>query len=67
MRGRVEFEGAALGGDLVIVRAAGTPLYHFTVVVDDGHVTITSERQPTAEQLLERIDLARVVREALEG
>jgi glutamyl-tRNA synthetase len=35
VRGRVEFDGSALGGDLVIVRGDGTPLYHFTVVVDD--------------------------------
>jgi glutamyl-tRNA synthetase len=41
VRGRVEFDGAALGGDLVIVRADGTPLYHFTVVVDDAAMGIT--------------------------
>jgi glutamyl-tRNA synthetase len=41
VRGRVEFEGAALGGDLVIVRADGTPLYHFTVVVDDAAMAIS--------------------------
>jgi glutamyl-tRNA synthetase len=41
VRGRVEFEGAALGGDLVIVRADGTPLYHFTVVVDDAAMGIS--------------------------
>jgi len=36
VRGRVEIDAAALGGDLVIVRADGTPLYHFGVVVDDA-------------------------------
>jgi nondiscriminating glutamyl-tRNA synthetase len=41
VRGRVEFDTAALGGDLVIVRADGTPLYHFTVVVDDAAMAIT--------------------------
>ena len=30
-----------LGGDLVIVRADGTPLYHFTVVVDDAAMQIS--------------------------
>ncbi len=41
VRGRVEFDTATLGGDLVIVRADGTPLYHFTVVVDDAAMEIT--------------------------
>jgi glutamyl-tRNA synthetase len=41
VRGRVEIDAAALGGDLVIVRADGTPLYHFTVVVDDAAMGIT--------------------------
>ncbi|MFI5255251.1 MAG: glutamate--tRNA ligase [Candidatus Limnocylindrales bacterium] len=41
VRGRVEFEVAALGGDLVIVRSDGTPLYHFTVVVDDAAMAMT--------------------------
>jgi glutamyl-tRNA synthetase len=41
VRGRVEIDSAALGGDLVIVRADGTPLYHFTVVVDDAAMEIT--------------------------
>lgn len=41
VRGRVEFDATALGGDLVIVRADGTPLYHFTVVVDDAAMEIT--------------------------
>src|SRR5262245_7395300 len=31
IRGRVEIDVANLGGDFVIVRADGTPLYHFTV------------------------------------
>ena len=30
-----------LGGDFVIVRGDGTPLYHFTVVVDDAAMAIT--------------------------
>jgi glutamyl-tRNA synthetase len=41
VRGRVEFNVDALGGDLVIVRSDGTPLYHFTVVVDDAAMAIT--------------------------
>jgi glutamyl-tRNA synthetase len=41
IRGHVEIDAAALGGDLVIVRADGTPLYHFTVVVDDAAMRIS--------------------------
>ena len=31
----------ALGGDLIIVRSNGTPLYHFTVCVDDADMAIS--------------------------
>ena len=41
VRGRVEIDADALGGDLVILRADGSPLYHFTVVVDDADMGIT--------------------------
>jgi len=41
VRGHVEIDTSALGGDLVIVRTDGTPLYHFTVVVDDAAMGIT--------------------------
>jgi glutamyl-tRNA synthetase len=41
VRGRVEIDVANLGGDFVIVRADGTPLYHFTVVVDDAAMKIS--------------------------
>jgi nondiscriminating glutamyl-tRNA synthetase len=41
VRGRVEIDVANLGGDFVIVRADGTPLYHFTVVVDDAEMEIS--------------------------
>ncbi len=41
VRGHVEIDASALGGDLVIVRSDGTPLYHFTVVVDDAEMAIT--------------------------
>jgi glutamyl-tRNA synthetase len=41
VRGDVSIDTAALGGDLVIVRSDGTPLYHFTVVVDDAAMGIT--------------------------
>ena len=41
VRGRVEIETSALGGDTVIVRGDGTPLYHFTVVVDDAAMEIS--------------------------
>ena len=41
VRGRVEIDVANLGGDFVIVRGDGTPLYHFVVVVDDAAMGIT--------------------------
>ncbi|HLY36091.1 MAG TPA: glutamate--tRNA ligase [Candidatus Limnocylindria bacterium] len=41
IRGPVEFDSDALGGDRVIVRADGSPLYHLTVVVDDHAMAIT--------------------------
>ncbi|MBA2700785.1 MAG: glutamate--tRNA ligase [Chloroflexi bacterium] len=41
VRGRVEIDVANLGGDFVIVRADGSPLYHFTVVVDDSAMEVT--------------------------
>ena len=41
VRGRVEIDVANLGGDFVIVRADGNPLYHFTVVVDDAAMEIS--------------------------
>ncbi len=41
VRGHVEIDTTALGGDLVIVRSDGTPLYHFSVVVDDTDMQIT--------------------------
>ena len=41
VRDRVEIDTANLGGDFVIVRGDGTPLYHFTVVVDDAAMEIS--------------------------
>jgi len=41
VRGRVEIDTSVLGGDLVIVRSDGTPLYHFTVAVDDAAMAIS--------------------------
>ncbi len=41
VRGRVEIDTDVLGGDLVIVRSDGTPLYHFTVAVDDAAMAIS--------------------------
>lgn len=41
VRGHVEIDASTFGGDLVILRADGTPLYHFTVVVDDAAMGIT--------------------------
>jgi len=41
VRGRVEIDVSNLGGDFVILRADGSPLYHFTVVVDDAAMEIT--------------------------
>jgi len=40
VRGEVEFDNALLG-DFVIVRADGSPLYHFVVVIDDEAMGIT--------------------------
>jgi glutamyl-tRNA synthetase len=41
VRDRVEIDTANLGGDFVIIRGDGTPLYHFTVVVDDMAMRIS--------------------------
>ncbi len=41
VRGHVEIDTTALGGDLIIVRSDGTPLYHFTVCVDDTDMEIS--------------------------
>jgi glutamyl-tRNA synthetase, bacterial family len=41
VRGRVEIDTNALGGDLVILRSDATPLYHFTVAVDDAAMAIS--------------------------
>ncbi len=41
VRGHVEIDTNALGGDLVIVRSDGSPLYHFTVAVDDAAMAIS--------------------------
>ena len=41
VRGRVEIDVSNLGGDFVIVRADGSPLYNFTVVVDDAAMEIS--------------------------
>jgi glutamyl-tRNA synthetase len=41
VRDRVEIDVANIGGDFVIVRADGTPLYHFVVVVDDAAMDMT--------------------------
>ena len=41
VRDRVEIDVSNLGGDFVIVRGDGSPLYHFTVVVDDAAMQIS--------------------------
>jgi nondiscriminating glutamyl-tRNA synthetase len=41
VRGHVTIDTAQLGGDLVIARSDGSPLYHFVVVVDDMAMGIT--------------------------
>src|SRR5258707_8273516 len=41
IRDRIEIDTTNLGGDFVIVRGAGTPLYHFTAVVDDAALEIS--------------------------
>ena len=40
VRGEVEFDNSLLG-DFIIVRADGSPLYHFVVVIDDEKMDIT--------------------------
>ncbi len=40
VRGRVEFENSGLD-DLIIMRADGTPTFHFGVVIDDSDMGIT--------------------------
>jgi glutamyl-tRNA synthetase len=41
VRGPIEIDTANIGGDFVIVRSDGTPLYHFAVVVDDADMEMT--------------------------
>jgi glutamyl-tRNA synthetase len=41
VRGRVEIDVSNLGGDFVIVRGDGSPLYNFTAVVDDAAMDIS--------------------------
>ena len=41
VRGHVSIDTSALGGDLVIARSDGSPLYHFVVVVDDIEMRIS--------------------------
>jgi glutamyl-tRNA synthetase len=41
VRGPVSIATSALGGDLVIARSDGSPLYHFVVVVDDIDMRIS--------------------------
>jgi nondiscriminating glutamyl-tRNA synthetase len=41
VRGEVSIDTANLGGDFLIVRSDGTPLYHFAVVVDDADMEIS--------------------------
>lgn len=41
VRGHVSIDTGSLGGDLVIARSDGSPLYHFTVVVDDMAMAIS--------------------------
>jgi glutamyl-tRNA synthetase len=41
VRSEVEIDTANLGGDFVIVRSDGSPLYHFAVVVDDAEMEIS--------------------------
>jgi glutamyl-tRNA synthetase len=41
VRGPIEIDAANLGGDFVILRSDRTPLYHFTVVVDDAAMRIS--------------------------
>ena len=41
VRGHVEIDVSNLGGDFVIVRGDGSPLYNFTAVVDDAAMRIS--------------------------
>jgi glutamyl/glutaminyl-tRNA synthetase len=41
IRGRVSFHPAELGGDFIILKSDGFPMYNFACVVDDYHMQIT--------------------------
>lgn len=41
VRGDIAFHTSAFGGDFVIARSDGSPLYHFTVAVDDAAMEIS--------------------------
>jgi nondiscriminating glutamyl-tRNA synthetase len=41
VRGDVEIDTFNIGGDFLIVRSNGSPLYHFAVVVDDASMDMT--------------------------
>jgi glutamyl-tRNA synthetase len=41
VRGDIEINSAQLGGDFVILRSSGIPVYNFAVVVDDALMRIT--------------------------
>lgn len=41
VRGEVSIHTSALGGDFVVARSDGSPLYHFTVAVDDAAMEIS--------------------------
>jgi glutamyl-tRNA synthetase len=41
IRGEVTIDAEALGGDRIIIRSDGSPLYHFVVVVDDAAMKIS--------------------------
>jgi glutamyl-tRNA synthetase len=41
IRGKITISASQLGGDFVIVRSNGMPVYNFTVVIDDALMNIT--------------------------
>jgi nondiscriminating glutamyl-tRNA synthetase len=41
VRGEISFHTSALGGDFLIARSDGSPLYHFVVAVDDAAMEIS--------------------------
>jgi len=57
IRGEMRWQGSDLGGDMVIARADGQPLYNFAVVVDD---VMTAGRLTDSERVLAQTNVVNV-------